>query len=145
VPQLAAGRALAPHAHAMMDVSDGLLLDALRMARASGLGANIELDALPLSEAFIELRGDGVEARMFAATAGDDYALLAAVAPDADASTLSLPSGTTIARIGSLQAGEPPLRLTSAGRPIELPETLGFEHQGHHDHGDSAAPLADCP
>ena len=145
VPQLAAGRALAPHAHAMMDVSDGLLLDAQRMAEASGLTAVIELDMLPLSEAFVQLRGGGMEARMFAATAGDDYALLAALAADADPSTLSLPSGTTIARIGHLETGEPQLQLTSARRPVELPERLGFEHQGHHDHGDPAAPLAGRP
>jgi len=145
VPQLAAGRTLAPHAHAMMDVSDGLLLDALRMAQASRLRATIELGALPLSDAFVARRGGDEAARMFAATAGDDYALLAALPPGADPSTLSLPSGTTMARIGRLEAGEPQLRLTSAGRPVELPETLGFEHQGHHDHGDPAAPLADRP
>ena len=145
VPQLAAGRALAPHADAMMDVSDGLLLDTLRMARASGLAASIDLKALPLSEAFVELRGGGMDARLFAASAGDDYALLAALAPDTDPSTLSLPSGTTIARIGCLEAGAPQLRLTSAGQPIALPERLGFEHQGHHRRDDPAAPLADRP
>ena len=45
VPQLIAGQAIAPKAHAMMDVSDGLLLDAQRMAEASGCGIRIELDA----------------------------------------------------------------------------------------------------
>ena len=79
VPLLAAGQALAPHAHAMMDVSDGLLLDAQRMAEASGCSAVIDLDALPLSDAFIAVRGDDRDARLFAATAGDDYALLAAL------------------------------------------------------------------
>ena len=49
VPQLKAGRALAPLARAIMDVSDGLLLDARRMAQASRCSAAIELDALPLS------------------------------------------------------------------------------------------------
>jgi thiamine-monophosphate kinase len=145
VPQLAAGRALAPHAHAMMDVSDGLLLDARRMAQASRLSATLDLAALPLSESFRRQRGDDNEARMFAATGGDDYALLAALPPESDPSTLSLPSGATIARIGSLQAGEPPLRLTSKGEPIELPETLGFEHQGHHHRDDPAPPVADRP
>jgi len=145
VPQLAAGRALAPHAHAMMDVSDGLLLDATRLARASGLAAMIDLAALPLSAGFVRERGGNQVARLFAATGGDDYALLAALPPEFDPSTLSLPSGTTIARIGSLQAGEPPLRLTSKGDPIELPERLGFEHQGNHHRGDAAPPVADRP
>ena len=44
VPQLGAGQVLAPHAHAMMDVSDGLLLDARRMAEASGCAVAIDLD-----------------------------------------------------------------------------------------------------
>src|SRR5437763_1188973 len=53
VPLLGAGEVLAPRAQAMMDVSDGLLLDARRMAEASGCAVVIELDALPLSSAFV--------------------------------------------------------------------------------------------
>jgi thiamine-monophosphate kinase len=140
IPQLDAGRVLAPHTHAMMDVSDGLLLDAKRMAQASGCAAVIDLDAIPLSRSFVDARGDSRDARLFAATGGDDYALLAALPPSFDPSTLSLPSGTTMARIGNLEAGEPGIRLTSGGHPIELPETLGHEH-----HGICAAPMADRP
>ncbi|MEO7634326.1 MAG: thiamine-phosphate kinase, partial [Sphingomicrobium sp.] len=76
IPLLALGQALAPHAHAMMDVSDGLLLDARRMAAASQSAIEIDLDSLPLSSAFVAIRGDHAVARMFAATGGDDYALL---------------------------------------------------------------------
>jgi thiamine-monophosphate kinase len=140
VPQLEAGKALAPHADAMMDVSDGVLLDALRMAEASRCSAVIDLDRLPLSADFLAARGDSREARLFAATGGDDYALLGAFAPDFDASTLNLPKGTTIAAIGSLEAGEPAIRLASDGEPIALPETLGHEHRGL-----STAPMADRP
>ena len=129
VPLLADGQALAPHAKAMMDVSDGLLLDALRLAEASGCAAEIELDELPLSEAFVRSLGDDLDARLFAATGGDDYALLAALTADLDPSTLSLPRGTSIRRVGTLVAGKPELRLTSGGLPIELPETLGHEHR----------------
>jgi thiamine-monophosphate kinase len=137
VPLLADGQALAPHAKAMMDVSDGLLLDALRLAQASGCAAEIELDALPLSEAFVRTLGDDLDVRLFAATGGDDYALLAALPADLDPSTLSLPSGTSIRRIGTLGAGQSHLRLTSGGRPIELPEILGHEHRS-----SSAPPMA---
>ena len=145
IPQLGAGEALAPHAHAMMDVSDGLLLDARRMAEASGCAIGIDLDALPLSSAYVAERGQGSSSRLFAATGGDDYALLAALPPDLDPVTLSLPSRTRISRIGSLTAGEVSLSLTSGGEPVELPETLGFEHQGTDDRGLSAPPMADRP
>ncbi len=129
VPLLAAGVALAPCARAMMDVSDGLLLDSRRLALASGCAVEIDLDALPLSPAFVALRGNGEAARLFAATGGDDYALLAALAPAVDPSTLSLPQTTSIARIGRLSRGEPGIRIVSDGRPLELPERLGHEHR----------------
>jgi thiamine-monophosphate kinase len=145
IPQLGAGQLLAPHAHAMMDVSDGLLLDARRMAEASGCAVEIDLDALPLSDGFIEFRGAGREARLFAATAGDDYALLAALAPEIDPSTLSLPDGTTMARVGSLVAGVPRIAVASGGRSIELPETLGFEHASDQHRPSSGPPVADRP
>jgi thiamine-monophosphate kinase len=131
VPLLVPGAALATCATAMMDVSDGLLLDARRLAEASGCGAAIDLDALPISEAFKQAQGDTLGARLFAATGGDDYALLAALPPELDPVTLSLPSGTTIARIGTLETGPPGIRLSSKGRPVKVPETLGYEHRGH--------------
>lgn len=137
VPLLAAGQALAPHATAMMDVSDGLLLDARRLAEASGCAAIIDLDALPLSKAFVAERGNGIEAQMFAATGGDDYALLIALPPKLDPLRLSLPSGTSIRCIGTLDAGGDPIRLLSNGAAVALPETLGHEH-----HCNSAAPVA---
>ena len=131
VPQLAAGRTLAPLANAMMDVSDGLLLDARRLAEASGCTAVIDLDALPLSEAFLENRGDSLESRLFAATGGDDYALLAALPPAVDPLTLPLPRGTSIRSVGILEAGGESLRLASKGKPVEPPEVLGHEHRTH--------------
>ena len=145
IPQLKAGEAVAPHAHAMMDVSDGLLFDALRLAQASGCAMRIELDALPISRAFVAERGASLEARLFAATGGDDYALLAALPAEFDPATLSLPQGTRISRIGTLSAGEVSLSLTSGGEPVELPERLGFEHSGDDPRGLSAAPMADRP
>jgi thiamine-monophosphate kinase len=145
VPQLEAGRILAPHAHAMMDVSDGLLLDARRMAEASRCAIHIELDHLPLSSAFVAERGQDLMARLFAATGGDDYALLAALRPDLDPSTLSLPARTRISRVGWLAAGQPRLGVSFAGETVDLPERLGFEHQGSNDRGISAPPMADRP
>jgi thiamine-monophosphate kinase len=143
VPQLEAGRALAPHANAMMDISDGLLLDARRMADASRCVITIELDQLPLSRAFVAERGQDLPARLFAATGGDDYALLAALPAGFDPVRLSLPSGTRVNRVGSLAEGKASLSLTFAGEPVELPQRLGFEHQADDHRERSAPPMAD--
>ena len=129
VPLLAVGKRLAPLATAMMDVSDGLLLDLQRLCEASGCGAEVDLDALPLSRAFIAERGKGRTARLFAATGGDDYALLAAVPPSVDPlETLSSPDAPTMTCIGSLTASGK-LLLADAEGPVPLPERLGHEHR----------------
>lgn len=130
VPLIAAGQTLAEHVSAMMDVSDGLLLDLSRLAAASGCSAAIAVESLPLSESFVEARGDTLEARLFAATGGDDYALLAAMPANVDPLSLSLPHGTRITRIGSLALGDGALSLTYRGGAVELPERLGHEHRG---------------
>jgi thiamine-monophosphate kinase len=138
VPLLAAGQAIARHAKAMMDVSDGLLIDAQRLAQASACGIEIDLAATALSEAFVNARGDNLDARLFAATGGDDYALLAALPAGLDPSTLSLPSGTRIACVGVLTGGPPEIRLSNDGQAIGLPERLGHEHRS-----SIAPPVAD--
>ena len=126
---IAEGCALAPIASAMMDVSDGLLIDAARMARASGVRIVIDLALIPLSPAFRTARGDDRAARLFAAIGGDDYALLAALRPGAKAKvTKCLPSGAQMVRIGELVAGAG-IALIDDGEPVELPEHLGHEHR----------------
>lgn len=145
IPQLHAGRAIAPHAHAMMDVSDGLLLDVQRMAQASGCRASVDLDALPLSDSFVASRGAGRDARLFAATGGDDYALLAALPAEMDLATLCLPDGTTMGRVGSLADGPPGITVKSGGQAITLPESLGFEHKSNQHPPVSDPPVADRP
>ncbi|MDB5709172.1 MAG: thiamine-monophosphate kinase [Sphingomonas bacterium] len=120
-PRLAEGRALAPLVHAMMDISDGLLIDAARMAAASGIAVAIDLATVPLSDALRTFGGDDRAARLAAATAGDDYQLLFAAAPD-----FAPPVAAT--RIGSFVSGTG-LTLTDDGEPVPLPSRLGFEHR----------------
>jgi len=112
----------------MMDVSDGLLLDAQRLCAASKCGASMDLDSLPLSRAYIAERGAGRRAKLWAATGGDDYALLAALPADFDPLSLSLPSRTILACIGTLTDGEE-LKLFDAAGEVPLPEQLGYEHR----------------
>ena len=125
-PLLADGLALAPRVSALMDVSDGLLIDAARLASASGLRATIELAALPLSEAFVGDNGDSLDARLLAATGGDDYALLAAASDELLG--VCLPSGTRLTAIGRLVEGEG-LSLSHDGKQVPVPERLGHEHR----------------
>ncbi|KQM28199.1 MULTISPECIES: thiamine-phosphate kinase [unclassified Sphingomonas] len=113
-PRLAEGQALAPHVHAMMDVSDGLLIDAGRMAAASGLAVEIDLACVPLSD---DLKAFGHDA-LTAATAGDDYELLFACDGEP-------PVAAT--RIGRFAKGEG-LDLLDAGRPLPVPDRLGYQH-----------------
>lgn len=108
-PRLVEGHALAPLVHAMMDVSDGLLIDARRMGDASGLSLAIDLDAVPVV-------GD----RMAAVTAGDDYELLFAAPAD-----LILPVAAT--RIGRFALGAG-LTLNDAAGAVALPPHLGWQH-----------------
>ncbi|WP_343518511.1 thiamine-phosphate kinase [Sphingomonas sp.] len=113
-PRLAAGQALAPVATAMMDVSDGLLIDARRLAEASRVAITIDLDAVPLALPGLD--------PLAAATAGDDYELL-----------FTLPAGieppVAATRIGVAGVGTG-LTLTAGGDPVPLPERLGYRHGG---------------
>ena len=128
-PRLEAGQRLAPLVNAMMDVSDGLLIDSSRLAEASGVAAEIDLAAIPLSQALLEASGDGREARLEAATAGDDYELLFAASPDLAAEILALQEalGLPFSRIGTLAEGSG-LSLTDGGEPVALPPSLGWIH-----------------
>lgn len=125
-PRLEAGERLAPLVKAMMDVSDGLLIDTLRMAEASGCRAEIALETVPLSDAYLEFEG---ARRLEAATAGDDYELLFAAAHETAPAILALADelGLPFTRIGAFSAGRG-LALTEDGAAVALPERLGFEH-----------------
>ena len=129
-PRLEAGQQLAPLVTAMMDVSDGLLIDAARMAAASGCRAEIELEDVPLSDELLAWAGDDRAARLDAATAGDDYELLFAAPAEAAPGLLALADelGLPLSRIGTFSSGSG-LSLTERGTPVELPDKLGFEHR----------------
>ncbi|HXB19325.1 MAG TPA: thiamine-phosphate kinase [Steroidobacteraceae bacterium] len=77
-PRVALGERLREHARACIDVSDGLLGDAGKLAAASGVGLEIAFAELPVSRALVQALGPEA-ARELALTAGDDYELLFAV------------------------------------------------------------------
>jgi thiamine-monophosphate kinase len=131
-PRLALGLALRGIAHAAMDVSDGLLLDASRLAEASGLSAEIRLEAVPLASVLARTQGAAQAVRLAAATSGDDYELLFASPPDSAAAVLAAAraSRTPVTPIGRLVAAGPSLVLRSADGPVPLPARLGHLHGG---------------
>ncbi len=73
-PRIAAGLALAGIAHACIDVSDGLLADLGHVCRASRVGAELDVDALPSSAALLAAF-DVAARRELQAAGGDDYEL----------------------------------------------------------------------
>jgi thiamine-monophosphate kinase len=110
--RLPEGEALAPLVTAMMDVSDGLLLDAWRLAEASQVSIAIDSASVPIAAP--------EERRLDALKWGDDYELL-----------FTLPDGSEppvpATRIGSVEPrGFVPLFFD--GEPIANRDGLGYEH-----------------
>ncbi|WP_076072018.1 thiamine-phosphate kinase [Sphingomonas montana] len=134
VAQVAAGLALVPWARASADVSDGVLIDAARIAAASGCAVSIAVDAVPLSGALLAAAGDTRAARLAAATAGDDYQLMLAVAPEAadGLKAAAAAIGMRISRIGVFATGSG-LSLTDGGAPIAAPGRIGYQHDATQD------------
>ncbi|HWH23167.1 MAG TPA: AIR synthase-related protein, partial [Allosphingosinicella sp.] len=130
IPRLELGQALASLASAMMDVSDGLLIDSCRIAAASGVSVEVELDRVPLSPAFTAWSGSELEHVLAAATSGDDYELLLAAPPahSEEIRALSDRLNLPLSLIGSIQEGSG-LALSWRGDEVPLPERLGFEHR----------------
>lgn len=110
---LAQGWALAPQVTAMMDVSDGLLLDASRMARASGVTIDIDSAAVPL--ACPEQR------RQEALRWGDDYQLLFTLPGNARPPVPAHAVGRVLPDQGAA--------LLVDGAPLPAGAALGFEHR----------------
>lgn len=110
-PRLAEGRALAPHVTAMMDISDGLLLDGWRMAEASQATIVIERALVPVADP-----AQADEAMRW----GDDYELL-----------FTLPDGTTppvaATRIGHVRPRQD-AALSLDGSPLTPGDGLGYQH-----------------
>ncbi|WP_338767352.1 thiamine-phosphate kinase [Massilia sp. METH4] len=130
-PRVALGRLLAEGglAHAAIDISDGLVGDLGHILDRSGVGATLDVDALPagpmLATQPIALR------RAWSAAGGDDYELCFTAAPAQRAAILAAgaASNTPVTRVGRIDAA-PGLHLTDGqGRPLEL-RLAGFDHFG---------------
>ena len=103
-PRVAAGRAVAPQATAMMDVSDGLARSLHRLAEAGGCGVAVESDALPV-DAAVEAVADGpADRRELAVHLGEDFELVFTV-PGAELSAVRAAAPVAVSRVGEVTAG----------------------------------------
>ncbi|WP_407522212.1 thiamine-phosphate kinase [Methylobacterium oryzisoli] len=122
-PRLALAPALAAHARAGMDVSDGLAGDLAKMLRASGCSAEVEVAAVPLSAAVAAAVAEAPDLLATALTGGDDYEILCAVPPAAVAALTACAAegGVPLTRIGTVTAdrGTPRFR-DRDGSPIRF-------------------------
>lgn len=107
LPRIAVGQALVDIARAAIDVSDGLLADLGHVCKASSVGAEVEIDALPASPALVATFGQATR-RAFQATGGDDYELCftAARVARSQIETIAGGLGLAVTRIGSIHAGD---------------------------------------
>ncbi len=126
-PRLELGRALRGWASACIDVSDGLLGDLGKLAAASGCGAVVDLEGLPVSDALRRFAGQAGAERL-ALTGGDDYELCFAVpaAGAAGVEAVAAGCGVPVAVIGAVRAGRG-IELRRAGAPQRF-EHGGFDH-----------------
>lgn len=128
-PRVQEGIALRGIASAAIDISDGLVADLGHILDASGVGATLEVDALPLSGSLCEAVSEPQKRWEYALASGDDYELCFTVSPHRESMLLNLAQGWPcgITRIGTVDSA-PGLRLQRRdGSPFTL-EAHGFDH-----------------
>lgn len=129
VPRLAFGQALHGAASAAIDVSDGLLADLAHIADVSGVRIEIDALAVPLSDPLRRVWGDSVDARVSAATAGDDYEIAFTAPPGAMNAVRQAAqrTATAVTQIGRVVANEGIAFLDESGREIAV-KRRGYTH-----------------
>ncbi|NOT87143.1 MAG: thiamine-phosphate kinase [Lysobacter sp.] len=128
-PRIAAGLALAGIAHACIDISDGLLADLGHVCRASRVGAELDVDALPASDALIAAF-DPATRRELQIAGGDDYELCFTAPKTARLAVQEAMSAcdVPVARIGCINADAGNLLLRDAAGAEWSPPRAGYVH-----------------
>jgi thiamine-monophosphate kinase len=129
-PRLALGAALAGLAGAAMDVSDGLVQDLGHLCRAADCGAVIEAAAVPLSTAARAALAAEPGLLPLVLTGGDDYELLFAAPPEAEAAVQAraAAAGVAVTHIGRFVEGSAEVTVQGpGGAPLALPQG-GWSH-----------------
>jgi thiamine-monophosphate kinase len=129
-PRNALAKIVRDHAHAAMDVSDGLAGDLAKLCAASGASAVIDAARIPLSAAAATLLARGTVGIETVVSGGDDYEILCAI-PEASLEAFAREAGiagVAVTSIGTVIAGtSAPKFLDAQGREIPLPR-LSYSH-----------------
>jgi thiamine-monophosphate kinase len=126
-PRVALGLALRGIVHAAIDISDGLIGDIAHVLKRSGVGATLNVDALPAGPVLLQQSQD--IRRRFALAGGDDYELCFTAPADRRDAVLAAANaaGTAVTRVGRIEAA-PGLRLLDGnGSALDLSLT-SFDH-----------------
>lgn len=125
-PRLALGQKLAAEglSRAALDISDGLVADLSHICKASGLAAEIEAAAVPLSPAAAEALAEDPALLIDVLSGGDDYELCFTVAPEKAALLVDLP----VTPIGRLLDGKPEVRVLDRDGKVLPIEKGGWTH-----------------
>jgi thiamine-monophosphate kinase len=128
-PRSLLGPRLAGVAHAMCDVSDGLVADLGHICEASGCAATVAMVAMPLSPAARAVLAEGSVQLEALASGGDDYELLFAAPPAASAKIARLAAelALPITAIGTIEAGAGVRLVDAAGNAVPLARA-GWRH-----------------
>jgi thiamine-monophosphate kinase len=128
-PRVALTEAVRTHASASMDVSDGLAGDLAKLARMSGVGAEITLDQIPLSDAARAAIDCDPAMLETALTGGDDFEIICTV-PAAKAESFRAVAQTAnvpVTEIGHVVTGEAARVIGSDGKPLVFKQP-SFSH-----------------
>ncbi len=102
-PRVAAGRAVAPRATAMMDVSDGLARSLHQLAEASGCGFAVDGDDVPVDAAVDAVADGPADRRELSVHVGEDFELVFTV-PEAELPAVRAASPVAVSRVGTVTA-----------------------------------------
>ncbi len=125
IPRLGIGRAIIGLASSCIDVSHGLNQDLSHVLKRSGVGATVQLDAIPLPDASQDLGVGGLDLALYG---GDDYELCFTVPESAAAKLAEIPAIMgKITCIGVVEE-ELGLRGASAHKEIANLANRGYQH-----------------
>ncbi|MFT4891585.1 MAG: thiamine-monophosphate kinase [Halobacteriales archaeon] len=130
VPRVEAGRALASHATAMMDSSDGLARSLHQLAAASDCGFAIDADAVPVHETVETLATDDEDRRSMGLYFGEDFELVATL-PESALDRVEAAAPVPITVVGEVT--DPDAGITIDGE--RLPDR-GYDHGDADGNGE---------